>query len=125
VRLDLAGRTPAHAALVRGTVLADLLRDLRDEQMAARPWVWIERLADRTSAALDIEGIRGSQDFDGDLVRLADELAADPDALRSTIAGILRPAESTLGAFETTLTDSELLMRARDICLDRLEGGAR
>jgi DNA repair exonuclease SbcCD nuclease subunit len=125
VRIDLTGRTEAHAALARGTVTADLLRDLRDEQMAARPWVWIERLADRTSPSLDIDVLRASVDFDGDLVRLADELVADPEALHAEIAAILRPVETSVGSVEMTLTDEELLARARDICLDRLEGEAR
>jgi DNA repair protein SbcD/Mre11 len=125
VRIELTGRTEAHAALVRGTVLPDLLRDLRDEQMSDHPWVWMERLTDRTSATLEIDRLRGSQDFDGDLVRLTDALAEDPPALRAEIAALLRPVEASLGSVELTLTDDELLARARDICLDRLEGEAR
>lgn len=125
VRIELTGRTEAHATLVRGTVLADLLRDLRDEQMSDRPWVWIERLTDRTSAALEIDRLRDSQDFDGDLVRLADQLVADPEAMRAEIAAVLRPIEGSLGSVELTLTDAELVARARDTCLDRLEGEAR
>jgi DNA repair exonuclease SbcCD nuclease subunit len=125
LRIELTGRTEAHRSLVRGTVLPDLLRDARDEQMSDRPWVWIERLTDKTAAALEIERLRESQDFDGDLVRLTDELVADPAALRAEIAGILRPVESSVGAVELSLSDEELLARARDICLDRLEGEAR
>jgi exonuclease SbcD len=125
LRLGLSGRTEAHTALVRGTVLADLMRDLRDEQLSDRPWVWIERISDRTSAALEIDRLRGSQDFDGDLVRLADEIASDAERLRAEIAGILRPLEASVGVVELTLTDEELLARARDLCLDRLEGEAR
>jgi DNA repair protein SbcD/Mre11 len=124
VRLELAGRTAAHAALIRGTVLQELVGDLREEQMAGGPWVWVDRVTDRTQAVLDIDATRGSQDFAGDLVRLADELAADPAALAETIAVLLGPIEAALGAADLELTASGLLERARDVCLDRLEGEA-
>jgi len=125
VRIELVGRTPVHASLVRGTVRADLERELRDEQLAAQPWLWVDRVRDRTSAAFDIEELRSAPGFEGDLVRFADELGADTCALEATIAGLLRPIESSLGAADLGLTPLELLERARDLCLDRLEGDAR
>lgn len=124
VRLDLTGHTEARSMLVRGTVLPDLLADVRDEQLADVPWVWVDRLLDRTSGVLDIDALRLAQDFAGDLVRLADEIADDPAALEAMLADALAPVESILGAQELLLTHAQLLERARDVCLDRLEGEA-
>lgn len=125
IRIDLEGRSDAHELLVRGTVLSDLLRDLREEQLAADAWVWVDRIVDRSSASLDIDSYRESQDFTGDLVRLVDEFAADPDAAAALLAEVLGPIEALVGTQELEVTPGELLLRARDICLDRLEGEGR
>ena len=125
IRIEVTGRSDAHETLVSGTALADLLADLREEQLAAYPWVWIDRISDRTAASLDIDSYRGSQDFTGDLVRLVDEIAADPDAVTALLAEVLGPIEGSVGVTEPDLTPEELLLRARDLCLDRLEGEAR
>jgi DNA repair protein SbcD/Mre11 len=122
VRLDAVGRTPAHGVLARGTALEDLVADLREEQLARGPWLWVDRVLDRTSAALDIDTLRDSQDFAGDLVRLTDEMAADPGALSAMVADLLRPIESALGTVDLDIPVELLLERARDVCLDRLEG---
>jgi hypothetical protein len=109
---------------VRGTTRADLERDLRDEQLAGQPWLWIDRMRDRTSPPLDIETLRSAPDFLGDLVRQSDELAADPAALEAAVADLLAPVESSLGVVDLELTPAQLLERARDACLDRLGGEA-
>jgi DNA repair exonuclease SbcCD nuclease subunit len=124
IRLDAVGRTPAHGTLVRGTALQDLVADLREEQLARGPWLWVDRVIDRTSAAVDVDTLRDSQDFAGDLVRLADEMAADPASLAATVTELLRPIESVLGAVDLEMPVESLLERARDVCLDRLEGEA-
>lgn len=125
VRVDLTGRSDVHGLLIRGTVMADLLRDLREEQLAGQPWVWVDRVVDRTSASLDIDTFRASQDFTGDLVRLVDEFAADPVAIAALVAEVLGPIESLVGVQDLEASPEELLIRARDVCLDRLEGEAR
>jgi DNA repair exonuclease SbcCD nuclease subunit len=125
VRVDLTGRSGAHTALVRGTALPDLLSDAREEQLAATPWVWIDRVLDRTSATLDVDTLRRAEDFTGDLVRLADEIAADPALLRRVITQAIGPVESALGVLDDGLAPGELLERARDVCLDRLDGETR
>jgi len=124
LRLDLMGRTEARGQLVRGTVAADLLADLREEQLGGGPWVWIDRMLDRTSGVLDIDALRMAQDFSGDLVRLVDEIVADPDALAAMLADALGPIESAMGARDLELSAEQVLERARDLCLDRLEGEA-
>jgi DNA repair exonuclease SbcCD nuclease subunit len=124
-RIEMTGRSEAHEALVRGTAMADLLADLREEQLAADPWVWIDRVSDHTAASLDIDRLRGSQDFAGDLVRLVDGLAAEPGGVGPLLTEILGPVESAVGEVERDLSQEELLLRARDLCLEILEDGAR
>lgn len=124
-RIELTGRCEAHEALVSGASMTDLLCDLRDEQLAAYPWVWIDRVTDRTAASLDIDALRVQQDFTGDLVRLVDELVADPQAVAALLAEVLEPVEGSVGVVESDLTPEELVVRARDLCLDRLEGETR
>ena len=126
VRVDLVGRTEAHASLVRGTVLEELVRDLREEQLASGRWVWMDRVLDRTTAALDVDVLRASEDFAGDLVRMTDDLLADPALLADLVASTLGPIESSLGANgDADFAAASLLERARDVCLDRLEGEER
>ena len=125
VRLDLTGRSAAHAALARGTNLTDLVRDLRGEQLVASPWVWVDRVRDRTSGVLDVDTLRRAQDFSGDLVRLADETAADPGMLATLAEDLLASIRSSLGDVALEMEPRELLERARDLCIDRLEGDAR
>jgi DNA repair exonuclease SbcCD nuclease subunit len=125
VRIDLTGRSGLHGVLMRGTVLEELVRDLRDEQLSSNPWIWVDRVLDRTSATLDIDALRSESSFEGDLVRFADELCENEEALSATIAGLLQPIESSLGVADLGLTSRELLERARDVCLERLGGGVR
>lgn len=124
LRIELVGRGAVHSALVRGTIRADLERDLREEQMAAHPWLWIDRVRDRTSAALDVATLRAAPDFLGDLVRQADDIGADPVELTAMIADLMAPIESSLGSVDLEWTPEQLLERARDACLDRLGGEA-
>lgn len=125
VRFDLVGRSAAHGPLARGTNLEDLVRDLREEQLADASWIWIDRVRDRTSGTLDITTLREAQDFSGDLVRLSDELGADSASLDALVTGLLASIRSSLGDVDLEMSPAELLERARDLCLDRLEGEAR
>lgn len=118
VRIDLLGRSDAHADLARGTAHADLLDDLRQEQLSEFPWVWIDRVRDRTAAVIDVEAIRASSDFAGDLVRIADSLAADSTACHEFVAEALVEIDRAVGLGDIDAAD--VLERARDICLDRL-----
>lgn len=125
VRLDVVGRTDAHGALSRGTAFEDLVCEVREEQLRGEPWVWIDRLLDRTDAAHDIDMYREAQEFGGDLVRLADEIAADTQRLEEMLVAVLEPLESSVGELDLGMTSADLLARARDVGLDRLEGGGR
>jgi len=121
LRVDLHGRTQVHAQLGRGSTLEDLVRELSDEQMAEAPWVWIDRVRDLTRGTIDIEFMRGVEDFAGDLVRITDELLQDPDAAASVLAEALGGVDAAFGSRERD--PRTLLEQARDACLDRMVGG--
>lgn len=125
IRLDLVGRTDAHGDLARGTAFADLVSEVRDQQLSGEPWVWIDRLLDLTDATHDIDAYREAQEFGGDLVRLADEIAADPRRLAEMLASAVGPLEASVGDLDLGMTAEELLARARDVGLDRLAGDGR
>lgn len=58
---------------------------------AATDFVWVEKLAARTGAAVDREALEASSGFLGDVLRLAAETAREPEALASFAAECLEP----------------------------------
>ncbi len=112
----LSGRGSLHSDLRRHGAIEDLLRDLRDELGIASPFVWIDRIVDQSQAELDREAIARRGDFSAELTRLVDGLCAEPEALRTLLAGILRPSDR----FEPDDAES-LLREAEDRALDLLE----
>ncbi|MDO8881070.1 MAG: DNA repair exonuclease [Coriobacteriia bacterium] len=124
VRLELAGRSEAHAALARPGALRDLLADVRADALDREPWVWVDRIADRTRPAIDLDALRDAEDLAGDLMRLSDVLAADEAALAALMDEVTAPVVAVLDRRETPQTDAaSLLERARDLALDRLLAG--
>jgi exonuclease SbcD len=115
--VTLTGRGPLHRDLRRPGTLDELLRDLREELGIASPFVWVDRIADRTGAELDREAIARRGDFSSELVRLSNDLRARPELLEELMSGIWRPA----ARFE--IDDPEPLLReAEQRALDLLEG---
>lgn len=125
VRLDLTGRSEVHAALQVPGALDALVEDARYESLGFELWAWIDRVRDRTRPAIDLDSLRGAEDFTGDVVRLADDLLGDATgvALVDEIAAPLLDRVSD-AAFAPDAAD--VLARARDLALDRLlDGDAR
>lgn len=121
VRLALTGRSAAHEDLVRPGVLRDMLAEVRSDALDREPWVWVDRVDDRTRPQIDVASVRSQIDFAGDLVRHADELLDDPDRAAALIEDIARPLLSALDACDVPTVDAaSLLERARDHALDRL-----
>lgn len=119
-RIDLVGRSAAHADLARRAALRDLAADARDEQLSREPWLWLDRVRDLTAAELDIDAIRAGGDFAAQLVRLADRVLADEDALDALVGEVLDPVRKTVGDADPGMSNAEIVERARDVCLDRL-----
>jgi DNA repair exonuclease SbcCD nuclease subunit len=115
----LSGRGPLHDDLRRPGATADLLRDLRDELGVASPFVWVDRILDRTRAGLDRDAIRRRGDFSAELIRVADGLRASPEELRSILA---EPAFARYLGEEVEDPES-LLSEAEERALDLLESG--
>jgi DNA repair exonuclease SbcCD nuclease subunit len=123
-RLTIEGRSGAHAEVSRPGALADLLSEVRADALARDPWVWVDRIADRTRPALDIEALREGEDLAGDLVRIADALREDPARLEALVAEVSGPLFAVLDRREVTSPDAQsLLERACDLALDRLLHG--
>ena len=119
-RISLRGRSAAHADLGRPGVEDQLRDDVRAEAALETPWVWIDRLDDRTSPLIDLDALRGGPDFAAELVRIADELAADPAALAALLDDIAAPLATTLPGYSPQRVAAEALDRARDAALDLL-----
>ena len=118
--VTLSGRGPLHRDLRRPGASGDLLRDVRDELGIASPFVWVDRIIDRTRAELDRNAIRRRGDFSAELARLVDDLRADPEALAELLAS--PPAARLLDA-DTADSPESLLIEAEERALDLLESG--
>jgi DNA repair exonuclease SbcCD nuclease subunit len=119
-RLNLVGRSPVHGELARPGLLPDLVESVRREQSLGDPWVWIDRVADKTSSVLDLDAIRAGGDFSAELLRIADELSADSQALRAIVDEICEPLGAPLPGYEPGIEQREALLAARDAALDLL-----
>lgn len=121
MRVEITGRSDAHGALARPGMLADLTADLRADGLERDPWVWIDRISDRTRPVVDLDALRASQDFAGDLVRLADAVSADAAALHQLISDASGPVLALVDTRDAPAIDeASVLERARDLALDRL-----
>jgi len=123
VRIEIGGRTDVHADLGRPGVLEDLVADLREEQLGCEPWIWIDRVRDRTKPNMDLDALIEEEGLRGDLVRLAQTRAADAEAAAEMVAEIVDPVLSNL-ALRPELEEGadRIIERARDLCLDLLSG---
>jgi len=123
VKLGLTGRSEVHADLVRPGVLRDLTIDLRQEQLEIEPWIWIDRLRDRTRPVLDLDQILAEEGLRGDVARYARDLAADSAEAERVIEEILAPVVFSLAVRPALeVPAEEIVTRALDLCLDRLSG---
>ena len=126
-RITLTGRTDSHEDLVRSGSLPALVEDVRREQAARDPWLWLDKAVDHSSASIDLEAIRSGADFASELVKLADEAAVNPETLFATVEDIAHPLRAKLQGYSPGMTPTEMLVAARDTALDLLlaKGGDR
>jgi exonuclease SbcD len=122
-RLAITGRSPAHAALARYGAVADLHDAIRREEASGEPWLWLDRLDDRTAAPLDLDALRSGEDFAAEIVVVSDDLAGSAAELAGLVDEVVGPLAEKLRGFEPTLLPEELLALARDRCLDALLPG--
>lgn len=123
VRLDLTGRSEAHASLQVSGALQALVEDAREEALGFEPWAWIDRVRDRSRPAIDLDALRGAEDFTGDVVRLADDLLVDTTSAAALLDEIADPLLERVGDPTLSPDAADVLTRARDLALDRLLAG--
>lgn len=123
LRLELLGRGPLHAQLVRPGVLDDLLDDLRHQQLDAEPWIWIDRLRDGTRPDVDLEALLDEEGLIGDVARIARTRIDDAEAAEAAVEEIVAAPLAQLGLdARLRLAPRRVVERARDLCVDLLKG---
>ncbi len=120
LRIDLSGRSEAHAHLTRSGLLEDMVAEVRSEQLSIEPWVWLDRVRDVTRPAIDLDRVREGADFAGDLVRLTDVISAEE--VSAMLDEVLDPIRVATRGAALDLDAVSVLERARDLSLDRLLG---
>ena len=87
LRVFFEGRGGVSRDLGRPGVLDALLRELREEAEGLHPFLWWERLIDRTRLLLDLAAISRRGDFSAELVNLTNTLVTDAEARASFLEG--------------------------------------
>ncbi len=122
LRLELLGRGPLHSELVRPGVLDDLAEDLRQQQLEAEPWIWIDRLRDLSRPDLDLEELLEEEGLVGDVARIARARIEDAEAAAAAVDAIVAPPLAHLGLeARLRLAPRRVIERARDLCIDLLK----
>ncbi len=85
--LTLSGRGPMHAELARKDAVDDLLGELR-ATASESPWVWVERIDDRTRPEVDMRARAEADDFLGAVLRTANDSLESVDGLQE-LAGVV------------------------------------
>ena len=119
-RLSLTGRGDLHDTLQRAETVATLRNELNDSMTRRTPFLWCERISVRTAPAFDRAERLQSEDFLADVLRMIDELHANPDDLQTLVesstaslytssraARLLTDARPAMADLQRLLTDSE------------------
>jgi DNA repair exonuclease SbcCD nuclease subunit len=85
-RLTLIGHSPLYGELARGSAVDSLVEELRAGFEADSPWVWVERLSNRTRPEVDLEARAKQDDFLGALLRRAQ--GADPTGFQEVLSEV-------------------------------------
>lgn len=94
--------------------------EIRGEQATRTPWVWLDRVTDLSSAAIDVDTLSRQPDFAGELVRVTQEIADDEVALAALVGEVQDSVAEKLPGYVPALTSAQLLEAARDRALDLL-----
>jgi len=121
MRLDVAGRTEVNSAIARGTEFDEIVDELRRQQMNGNPWLWLDRVRDRTHPVFDIELLKDVGDFTGEMVRYTEELIAIPMSAKKFLDEALEGVDKVFtGSERDEEYQKDLILRARDVSLRRL-----
>lgn len=91
-RVSFTGNGPLHRDLTGGNALEDLTDELRSVYSASEPFIWLERIADRTAPEVDIDALARREDFVGAVMKRAGTVldgTGSDEALRASLAVVL------------------------------------
>jgi len=100
VRLTIAGRCPAHDALLGSGQRAEAIAEIRNQANELEEEVWVEEIRFETSPPVDLEKLRAGGDLLGDLLRQIDGLANNPDDLAGLGKQLVALEQSQPGLLE-------------------------
>ncbi len=126
----LTGCSDVQRDLARPESPAELLESLRDGRRNDSPFVWWGSLASEVSRPIDREGLRARDDFCAEILNLADELAATPEALQRFRRDAFADLSETLGNVPLPALDDgpaatlRLLRSAEQEALERVGADA-
>jgi DNA repair protein SbcD/Mre11 len=86
VRVRLHGPNTQHKRLESPNELEDLKNKIRDLANSSCNPLWVEKIHVELTAPIDMQLLKKSDTLLGDLLRLVDEFAKNPDALKSSIS---------------------------------------
>ena len=86
VRCRLTGRGTVFEDLARPGVVAELLKELREEAQTESPLVWWEGIRNETGKPLKRESLRKRGDFSSQLIQFTDDVTGDPERLQALFA---------------------------------------
>jgi len=119
-RLTVRGRTPLYGELRRLGHLEDLQAEARDRAAALDPFVWLAELNFQARPPLDLEALRNSPDFLGELLGSSEALT--PDDCRQEWENLFRRlgGPRLVRALAEDWDPTELALEARYLCADLL-----
>jgi len=125
LRVRLCGATSLHEVLAVPGAVLQLLSRLRDREDEDPIFCWWDRLEDDTTGLIDLEALRGRQDFEGELLSIAEVLGSDAEERRKLSSELCRSVPVALRPMvDELLRDEpggpELVRRALRLCYDAL-----
>ena len=120
-RLELSGRGSLHRPL-RQRGMNEFIDVVREQLAGRQPFIWLDRVEDRTRGIIDVEARARGEDFVGDFLRIVRGYSENPDkrdALRERLNGLFG---HRVGKKYLQMPDDEtliaLLEEAQTRCLD-------
>ena len=106
----------------RGT--EEFTEHLREQLAGEQPFIWVDRIEDRTRPDIDIEARLQGEDFVGDFLRIVQRYKEEPEKLMQLRAQLAPLFEHRLGRKYLEMLSAEelsvLLDEAQHRCLDHM-----
>ncbi|NTU88428.1 MAG: DNA repair exonuclease [Actinobacteria bacterium] len=120
-RVTLAGRSKLHERLLEEGSFLDVIEVINNRYHSDQRWFYVDDIANRTRASIDIGTLEGEGLFPATLLRGARELDENRSSLESIIANAFE--KQNLRLSEVELDYQEAIEAAQSLCIDLLVGG--